>query len=76
MSAGLQKLIGAVVFGGVLAASGYAVGQFAPFTGLAQIAEPFSPIRDQTAMAYASIAGLIGVFVGLSVKAIGNEKSK
>lgn len=73
MSAGLQKLIGAVVFGGVLAAAGYAVGQFAPFTGLAQIAQPFSPIRNQTAMTYASIAGLIGVFVGLSVKAIGKS---
>ncbi len=68
MSHGLQKLIGAVVFGGGLAAAGYVLGQFAPFTGFSQLADPFSPIRNETAMAYAGIAGLIGVLVGLSVK--------
>jgi len=65
MSPGLYKALGATLFGGGLAAAGYFVGQFAPFTGLAQLGEPFSPIRNQTAMSYALIAGLVGVLVGL-----------
>ncbi len=52
----------------VFAIAGYIVGQFAPFTGLATIAEPFSPVRNSTANGYAVIAGIIGLIIGLAAK--------
>ncbi len=66
------------LLGGLLSAAvggiGYILGQFAPFTGVAQLAEPFSPIRDQTAFSYAVVGALIGTIAGLSVKAHGPHK--
>lgn len=76
MSTSFQKLVGAVLMGVILALVGYMVGQFAPFTGIATIAEPFSRVRNDTALAYAVIAGLIGVFVGVSVKPFRSKGEK
>ncbi len=59
------SLLAAAVFGTV----GFFVGQYAPFTGgLAAIAEPFSPIRFQTAIGYTVVGGFIGLVLGLMVK--------
>jgi hypothetical protein len=63
-----KRLMVALFVGAVLGGMGYVLGQFAPFTGLAQFAEPFSPLRNQTAFAYASIAGVIGLLIGFSAK--------
>lgn len=63
-----QRILGALLMAPALAGVGYLVGQYAPFTGLAPLGEPFSPIRNQAAQSYALIGGVIGLFVGLAVK--------
>jgi len=68
MNASAQRIIGALLLCGVLGAIGYFVGQYAPFTGgLASIAEPFSRVRNETAMGYAIVGGLIGIVLGLLI---------
>ncbi len=64
----LERVFGGLLLAAALGGVGYMLGQFAPFTGFAQIAEPFSPLRNQTAWSYAVVGSLIGGLVGLSVK--------
>lgn len=63
-----HRIVSALFVSALLATAGYFVGQYAPFTGLAPFGEPFSPVRDQAALSYAIVAGIIGIFIGLSAK--------
>lgn len=63
-----KRLLAAFLIGSFLAAVGYALGQFAPFTGLAQLAEPFTPLRNQTAYIYAAVGGVVGMLLGFSLE--------
>ena len=64
MSVSVERIIGALLLCAVFGVVGYFVGQYAPFTGsLASIAEPFSRVRNKTAIGYRG--GLIGVVSGL-----------
>ena len=66
MSVSVERIIGALLLCAVFGVVGYFVGQYAPFTGgLASIAEPFSRVRNETAIGYMVVGGLIGVVLGL-----------
>ncbi len=64
----VYKVLSAIILAVGLGALGYAIGQEAPFTGLAPMAELYSPIRNDAAQAYAIIAGVFGLLVGLYVQ--------
>lgn len=66
-----ERIVAAVLMAFVMAGVGYAIGQYYPFTGLAQLAEPFSPLRNQAATSYSIVGGIVGVFIGLAVKPSG-----
>ena len=53
----------------VFVALGYVMSQYSPFLGgdLVSIAEPFSPIRKQHAMAHVTITGLAGLLIALVI---------
>lgn len=60
----MKQIVRALVVGAVLAGAGYLVGQYAPFTGIASICQPFSPCRNETALGYMVVAGVIGLVLG------------
>jgi ribosomal protein S14 len=61
-----RRITGALLLAGVIAAIGFLIGEYAPFTGgLASIAEPFSPVRDETAYGYAVAGSILGAVLGL-----------
>jgi hypothetical protein len=67
MRASGQRIIGALVLAAVIGAVGFVVGEYAPFTGgVASIAEPFSDVRDETALGYAVVGIIFGAIAGLA----------
>jgi hypothetical protein len=63
-----ERIVAALLMAFVMAGIGYAIGQYAPFTGVAPLGEPFSPVRNQAATSYAIVGGIVGVLIGLAVK--------
>lgn len=77
MKASSERIIGAIILIMILGGIGFFVGQYAPFTGgLTSIAEPFSPIRNQTAYGYAVVGGIIGMILGLMITPSKNKKGE
>lgn len=48
----------------ILAGVGWLLGQYCPFTGLAPLGQPFSPVRNDAATSYAVIGGIVGALIG------------
>ena len=70
MEKSAKRIIGALICCILLGSIGYFMGQYKPFTGgfLISIAEPFSPIRNQTAYGYTIVGLILGGVLGLMIK--------
>ena len=69
-----ERIVVAVIMSIVLGGVGYAVGQYFPFlSDLAQLGEPFSPVRNQVAPGYAMGGAVVGIVIGLLVKPSGTS---
>ena len=57
-----QRIVAALMMFVIFGAVGYFLGQYKPFTGgfLVEIAEPFSPARNQVALGYFIVGGILG----------------
>ncbi len=65
----IERIIAAVIMCIIFSVIGFFLGEYFPFTGgLASFAEPFSQIRNNLAVSYAIVGGIIGILVGLMVQ--------
>jgi len=69
MSESTHRISAAAVITVILGGVGPALGEYAPFTGgLASLAKPFGPGRNETALGYAAVGAIASVVIGLVVK--------